>query len=172
MDVDRETFGLDVGSYIGFHLAVLGLVSWVTGQPFLIPSLGPSVFLLATLPDSRMNYPGRIIGGECIGALSGYAAFHLLVGSVGATPPLSFEAFRQVLSAFTATVLTTVGTYATNTQHPPAYATTLIVSLGILTRPPQILIFGVALLAMVAVHEGVGKRLPIWNLPYENRGNI
>lgn len=49
--------GANVASYIAFLLVVLGLISWVTGQPFLIPSLGPSAFLLATLPDDCMNYP-------------------------------------------------------------------------------------------------------------------
>jgi hypothetical protein len=31
----------------GLLFAVLGAVAWVTGQPFIFPSLGPSAFVLA-----------------------------------------------------------------------------------------------------------------------------
>lgn len=170
----RSDIGANVASYVAFLLVVLGLVSWVTGEPFLIPSLGPSAFLLATLPDEEMNYPRRIVGAEVIAAFSGFAAFHAVVGgdvAVTSAQPLSLVALRQVLSTFFAATLTTVGTYATGFQHPPAYATTLIVSLGILTSPRGIGFFMVALLVMVGLHETVGKRFPLWNLPYqrENR---
>lgn len=167
----RYPLGTEVSVYIGFHLGVLGLLSWISGQPFLIPSLGPSIFLLATLPDQEMNYPQRIIGGQFIGAVVGFVSFYLLVGNmetIVTTPALSFVVLRQVLSSFAAAVLTTIGMYLTGMQHPPAYATTLIVSLGLITRVIEIVMFMIAVLVMVGIHEGIGKRLPIWDLPYEH----
>ncbi|HET7324526.1 MAG TPA: HPP family protein, partial [Halococcus sp.] len=121
-------------------------------------------------PDEEMNYPRRIIGGQFIGAVAGFVSFHLLVGSLEpaiATPALSLVVLKQVFSSFAAAVLTTIGMYLTDTQHPPAYATTLIVSLGYLTTPLGIGAFLFALLLMVGIHETIGKRLAIWNLPYE-----
>jgi CBS-domain-containing membrane protein len=167
----RYPSGIEVSTYIGMHLGTLGLLSWISGQPFLIPSLGPSIYLLATLPDAEMNYPRRIIAGQFIGAVAGFASFHLLVGNVETittSPAVSLVVLRQVLSSFTAAVLTTVGMYLTETQHPPAYATTLIVSLGLITAVTEIIFFLIATLVMVGMHEIVGKRLSIWNLPYEH----
>lgn len=114
--------------------------------------------------------PGRIVGAELTAAFAGFVSFHLIVGgdvSATAASPLSLVALRQVLSTFAAATLTTIGTYGFDVQHPPAYATTLIVSLGILTSPAGIGFFLVALLVMVGLHETVGKRFPIWSLPYE-----
>jgi CBS-domain-containing membrane protein len=165
----RYPLGGGVGTYLGFHLILLGILSFVTGQPFLIPSLGPSLFLLGTLPDEEMNFPQRIIGGQFIGAVAGFVAFHLIVGGIqpAVSPALSLEVLRQVFSSFAAALLTTFGMYLGNVQHPPAYATTLIISLGYLTSPRGVVVFMVAVLVMVGVHESLGKRGPVWNLPYE-----
>ena len=57
--------------------------------------------------------------------------------------------------------------YLADVQHPPAYATTLIVSLGYLTSPRGVGVFLLAVLVMVGLHEILGKRGPIWSLPYQ-----
>jgi CBS-domain-containing membrane protein len=168
----RYPLGGGISMYIGFHLGLLGLLSFLTGQPFLIPSLGPSIFLLGTLPDDEMNFPQRIIGGQFIGAVAGFVSFHLIVGGLSSgvatpTPALSLAVLRQVLSSFAAALLTTFGMYLADVQHPPAYATTLIISLGLLTSVRGVAVFMLAVLIMVGVHETVGKRGPIWSLPYE-----
>lgn len=131
--MERPSIGIYVGTYISFHFAILGALSWFTGIGFLLPSLGPSIFLFATLPDDEMNYPQRIVGGQFIGAISAIIAFQLLVGhpTVGEPiPPRSLLGLRQVLSTFLAALLTTTGMFVTDWEHPPAYATTLIISLG------------------------------------------
>ncbi|MGN8216035.1 HPP family protein [Halococcus salifodinae] len=165
----RYPLGGGVSIYLGFHLLVLGLLSYITGLPFLIPSLGPSLFLLGTLPDGEMNYPQRIIGGQYIGVIAGFVAFHLIVGNIDPTvsPALSLGVLRQVFSSFAAALLLTFGMYLGDVQHPPAYATTLIVSLGYLTSPRSVGVFMLAVLIMVGIHETIGKRGPIWSLPYE-----
>jgi CBS-domain-containing membrane protein len=165
----RYPLGGGISIYIGFHLIVLGVLSFITGQPFLFPSLGPSIFLLGTLPDDEMNYPQRIIGGQYIGAVAGFVSFHLIVGSIepGVSPALSLEVLRQVFSSFSAGLLTTFGMYLGNVQHPPAYATTLIISLGFLSSLRGVVVFMIAVLVTVGIHEAIGKRGPIWTLPYE-----
>lgn len=168
--MDRSEFGVHVSSYIAFHFAVLGALSWFTGLGFLLPSLGPSIFLLASLPDEEMNYPQRAVGGQLVGALSGVVAFQLLVGRpvVGAPiPPQSVLGLRQVLATFLAAMLTTGGMFVTDLEHPPAYATTLIISLGFIDTLEGAGVFVVAVLLVVGVHELFGKRLPLWNLPYQ-----
>lgn len=168
--MDRSLVGFDVSTYIGFHFAILGLLSWATGLGFLLPSLGPSVFLLATLPDDEMNFPQRVIGGQFIGAVVAAITFHVIVGTTTMgepIPPLSLLGFRQVISTFLAAMLTTAGMFITDTEHPPAYATTLIISLGFITELSEILVFLLGVLIVVGIHETLGKRFPIWDLPYD-----
>lgn len=168
--MERPSVGIEVSTYIAFHFAILGALSWFTGLGFLLPSLGPSIFLFATLPDDEMNYPQRIIGGQFIGAISAIVAFQLLVGHpvVGEPiPPRSLLGLRQVLSTFLAAILTTVGMFVTDWEHPPAYATTLIISLGFVNDYRGAIVFFGAVLIVAGIHELFGKRLPIWNLPYQ-----
>lgn len=168
--MERPAIGADVSTYIAFHFAILGSLSWLTGLGFLLPSLGPSIFLLATLPDDDMNYPQQIIGGQFIGAISAIIAFQLLVGHpvVGEPiPPRSLLGLRQVLSTFMAATLTTAGMFVTGWEHPPAYATTLIISLGFIDDLTGAIVFFAAVLLVTGIHELFGKRFPIWNLPYQ-----
>lgn len=168
--MDRSSIGAEVSTYIAFHFAILGTLSWFTGLGFLLPSLGPSIFLLATLPDDEMNFPRRIVGGQVIGAFSAIVAFQLLVGHPvhgDPIPPRSLLGLRQVLSTFLASSLTTAGMYLTNWVHPPAYATTLIISLGYIQDINGALVFLAAVLVVTGVHEVFGKRLPLWSLPYQ-----
>lgn len=161
-------FGLVESTYVGFHVLLLGLLTWATGQRFLLPSLGPSVFALSTLPDHEMNYPQRVVVGQFVAILAGFCATQLLLGGLTAgpqVPPLSMEGIRHVGATLLAVVGTTVGMYATESQHPPAYATTLIVSTGVLTRLTQLLVFLLGVLVVIGVHEA-SKRVGPWNLPY------
>ena len=52
-------------------------------------------------------------------------------------------------------------------SHPPAGATTLIVSLGIIWRPPELVIIEVAVLLLVAqalmINRLAGLPYPLWN---------
>lgn len=167
--MDRSTIGFGVGTYIAFHFTILGTLSWLTGLGFLLPSLAPSIFLLANLPDEEMNYPQRVVGGQFIGVVSGAIAFQLLVGQPitgEPIPPHSLLGLKQVLATFFAAMLTTGGMYLSKLEHPPAYATALIISLGFVDTVAGALVFVLAVLVMTGTHEVFGKRLPIWNLPY------
>ena len=42
---DRRRIGTSL--YSGLLFAVLGVIAWVSGQPFVFPSLGPSAFILS-----------------------------------------------------------------------------------------------------------------------------
>lgn len=157
--MERPPTSITVSTYIAFHFAILGGLSWFTGYGFLLPSIGPSIFLFTTLPDDEMNYPQRIIGGQFIGAISAIIAFPLLVGHPieDPIPPRSLLGLRQVLSTFLATVLTTAGMFVTDWEHPPAYATTLIVSLGFISDLAGAIAFFVGVLMIVGIHELFGK---------------
>lgn len=166
--MDDWRLGLVESTYVGFHVLLLGLLSWATGQRFLLPSLGPSVFALSTLPDHEMNYPQRVVVGQFVGVLAGFGAAQLVLGGLAPgsqVPPLSMQGLRQVVATLLAVVGATVGMYVTENQHPPAYATTLIVSMGFITRLTQIVVFLAGVLVVTGVHEA-NKRVGPWDLPY------
>lgn len=163
--------GFRVGSYIAVHMVILGFLTWLTGASFLLPSLGPSVFVLATSPDEKMHLPRHFIGGQFLAVVSAFVAVEVLLGNLATAPirPLSMLGLRQVAATFLAIFLTTISMYVTRTQHPPGYATALVISLGIITTIRQLVTFLVAVIITPTVRETVGKRFEIWNLPYKWR---
>ncbi len=150
MNRSRLARAFAVGLYAGLLLALLATVSWATGRPFVFPSLGPSAYALATDGEGRLT-ARRVIGGHAVGVLAGLAAYHLLAGglSLASLPPAhSMDALRLAGSGTLSVALTATGMVATGTDHAPAAATTLIVSLGLLADPVDGLIILVAVSAL------------------------
>lgn len=131
-------------------------VAWLSGLPMVFPSLGPTAFVLALFQDGDATSPKRVIGGHGIGVAAGLVAYHALAGGVSmtsATAPGSLAGLRLAASAVVATVLTVGGMLATDTRHPPACATTLIVSLGLLSTFREGVLMIVAVVLLVAAHR-------------------
>lgn len=142
--------------YAGVLLAVLGVVAWTTGEPFVFPSLGPSAFLMAKARRGSTIAPRRVIGGHAVGVVSGLVTYGLVdPGTVLATslPAFSSATLGLAAAAALSVLLTSAGMLATNTSHPPACATTLIVALGVLptVQAGAVILFAVTVL--VVVHE-------------------
>lgn len=131
-------------------------MAWLSGLPMIFPSLGPSAFVLALFQDSDATSPQRVIGGHAVGVAAGLLAYHLLAVEVSmtvATAPGSIEGLQLAGSAVLATTLTAGGMLATDTRHPPACATTLIVSLGILSTPWEGVLIVLAVVLLVVAHR-------------------
>lgn len=151
--MDRRRVGTSL--YAGLLFTVLGVVAWVSGQPFIFPSLGPSAFILAFERRGERTRMYRIVGSHLIGGIMGFAAWTLLAPGITltATPPaLSPEGLRLAAAATVSIVLTSWGMIATKTIHPPACATTLIVSLGLLSTPGQVAIIVASVIVLVEFH--------------------
>jgi CBS-domain-containing membrane protein len=150
---------LAVGLRTGALLLVPGVLAWLSGVPFLFPSLGPSAFLLALRPDAPASTPRRVLGGHVIGVLAGLLTYHLLAaGAVATTVTAGSQAVLWLTtSGSVALILTAAGMVATDTQHAPACATTLIVSLGLLTTPLEGAAVVVAVVALLAAHLGLER---------------
>src|ERR1700677_4320598 len=71
--------------YVGINgfitIALLALLSLVTGSPFVFPSLGPTAYLFFFSPLSESSSPRNTILGHAIGLICGYAAFAITVAS-------------------------------------------------------------------------------------------
>jgi len=144
--------------YAGLLFTVLGLVAWATGRPFVFPSLGPSAFVLAFDRRSERERAVRVVASHLIGGVAGLAAWTVIAdgAALTATPPaFSPEGFRLTASAVASLVATSWAMIATDWVHPPACATTLIVSLGLLSTPVEVAIIVASVTVLVAFHAAV-----------------
>jgi len=147
--------------HAGALLAALGAVVWLSGLPFLFPSLGPTAYLFATQPSARQSSARRVVGGHAIGIVAGLVAYHAVAGDIVITASMgaaSMAGLRLAASGVVAVALTTAGMLLTDTGHAPACATTLIVGLGILSAPLQGVIMLLAVLVLV-VEQALLTRL-------------
>jgi CBS-domain-containing membrane protein len=140
--------------YTGLIFSVLGVIAWGSGQPFIFPSLGPTAFVLAFNRQSDRTQSYRVIGSHLIGGLAGLSAWVVVAtgASITVTSPLSVDGFRLAASATTSVMLTSWAMIATDTVHPPACATTLIVSLGLLSTPLRVSIIVGSVITLVLFH--------------------
>jgi len=148
-------------------IAVLALLALVTRNPFVFPSLGPTAYLLFFSPLGKTSSPRNTILGHAIGLACGYGAF-VLTGA-GALP---FGAHQQIfwpriLAAALSLSITGALMVLLDVSHPPAGATTLIVSLGIISKPVELVIIEVAVFLLVAqalaINRLAGLPYPWWN---------
>jgi CBS domain-containing membrane protein len=150
-------------------IGVLALLALVSRNPFVFPSLGPTAYLLFFSPLAKSCSPRNTIFGHAIGIICGYAAF-VLTGA-GAMP---FDVhsgifWPRILAA--ALSLSTTGAFMVllGVSHPPAGATTLIISLGIISRPRELVIIEAAVFLLVAqalvINRLAGLPYPLWNGP-------
>lgn len=140
----------------GALIVVLGLVAWASGASFLFPSLGPSAYLLATRPRGPNNRPRPVVGGHAIGVVVGFAAYSTLGDGLvvtGTLPPFALPEFHLIASAVLSVVGTTVLMLLTDLRHAPACATTLIVSLGLMSTPANGAVIVFAICCLVAVQR-------------------
>lgn len=125
-------------------------IAWVTGEPFIFPSIGPSAYLLA-VGDVEGGVRGRgyeVMGGHLVGVVAGFLAYNLFASGLIVTSsnqPVSIDGLRLGLSSISSVSLTTIGMLELDARHAPACATTLIISLGLLSTAYQsaVILFGV-----------------------------
>lgn len=147
-------------------IGLLSLVALATGTPFVFPSLGPTAFLFFFDPRAPSASPHHAIVGHAIGIACGYGSlllFHLEHSgsalALGVTLP-------RVLAAALSLAATGALMILFKAAHPPAGATTLIVSLGAIARPAHLLVIELALLLLVlqavAINRLAGLDYPLW----------
>ena len=130
-------------------IAIMSAAAALTRQPLVFPSLGPTAFLLFYTPHARSNSPRATIAGHLIGVGAGYLAL-VVFGLTSAGPALSTGVTWPRVGAAALSLGLTAGVMIwLKVPHPPAGATTLIVSLGILTRPEQLAVLMLAVVLLV-----------------------
>lgn len=147
-------------------IGIMAAVALVTGEPFIFPSLGPTAFLLFYTPLTPAASPRNTLFGHAIGAGAGYLSL-VLFGLTDAPPALASEVSGGRVGAAAFSLGLTAGLMAwAKVPHPPAGATTLIVSLGILREPEQLVVLmvavGLLVLQGLVINRLAGIPYPLW----------
>jgi len=121
----------------------VGLAGWIAGQPWLIPSLGPTAYLQAENP----SHPSAKFYNTVVGHLLGLVAGFLAVAALNVwDDPVVLKDYvvtgGRAVAAAAALMLTLLGCLLLKASHPPAGATTLLVALGSVTTPQQAVALG------------------------------
>jgi len=147
-------------------IGILCGLAMVFQTPFIFPSLGATAFLLFFTPTTPAASPRNALCGHAIGIACGYAALWV-TGLQHAGPAIVTElGWTRILA--TALSLATTGALMVllNVPHPPAGATTLIVSLGLVSRPAYLVILEAAVGLLVGqaiiINRLTGVRYPLW----------
>ena len=149
-------------------IGLLALLALLSRNPFVFPSLGPTAYLLFFSPLAKTCSPRNTIFGHAIGIICGYGAF--VVTGAGALPfgvhPGIF--WPRILAAALSLSATGALMVLLGVSHPPAGATTLIISLGIISKPRELVIIEVAVFLLVAqalvINRLAGLPYPLWNV--------
>lgn len=145
---------------------VLALVAMLSGTPFVFPSVGPTVFMFFFHPSSPGASPRHAVLGHAVGILCGYAS--LWITGLQSSPSMMVEGVdpRRLLAAALSLGFTGALMILLRLVHPPAAATTLIISLGMITEPFHLLILELAIIALavqaIIINRLAGVDYPIW----------
>ncbi|HEX7733419.1 MAG TPA: HPP family protein [Ktedonobacteraceae bacterium] len=156
-------------------IGLMAVLALVTSSPFIFPSLGPTAFLFFYTPRAPSASPRNTLVGHTIGVLAGYVSL-FVTGLTAAGPALAVGVtWPRVVAVALSLGLTAGLMVLCKSPHPPAGATTLIISLGILTKPWQLVLLLVAVVLLTiqafAINRLAGIPYPLWNPLKEKEGS-
>jgi CBS-domain-containing membrane protein len=148
-------------------VALLSVLAVVSHTPLVFPSVGPTAFLLYFMPTAPTASPRNTLCGHGIGIVCGYASLCLLGLASAPSAILEDIHWARVVAAALSLAATGALMILFRVVHPPAGATTLIVSLGIIKEPAHLWAIEAAV-ALMAIQAFVVNRLagidyPLWS---------
>ena len=162
----RGAFGLYVLLATAVTTAILGALAHYLDEPFVFPSVGPTIFILFFTPLGLQAAPRNVIGGQFIGIVCGYLSL-LMFGLAGGTPDIFDLTVPRIGAAVVALSLTLALMVWLGLPQAPAGATTLIVALGLVHTLPHLAILLLAVLTVVICAFGInrlfGIPVPRWS---------
>lgn len=155
-------------------IGLMAVLALVTGSPFIFPSLGPTAFLFFYTRRAGRASPRNTLVGHTIGVVAGYVSL-LVTGLTAAGSALAVGVtWPRVIASALSLGLTAGLMVLCKSPHPPAGATTLIISLGILTKPWQLALLLMAVVVLtiqaIAINRLAGIPYPLWNPIKEPEG--
>lgn len=159
--------------FTGFLLLALGAVAFLTKLPFIFPSLGPTAFLISIDPLAKNSSPKHVVLGHLIGAICGYLSLQIFQLIDVQAMYISGVSLAYVGAAALALALTSFFMIIFSVEHPPAGATTLIVSLGVIHTIANLIIIMISVILLCTVSRIIlnkrGIKYPLWSLTKSRR---
>jgi CBS domain-containing membrane protein len=161
----RGWLGLYVLAATAITTAMLAVLAHYLREPFIFPSVGPTIFILFFTPLGIQAAPRNVLGGQLIGIACGYLS--LVIFGLTDKPADIFDLDgARIGSAIVALSLTLSLMVWLGLPHAPAGATTLIVALGLVHTLPHLAILFLAVLLVVAcafgINRAAGIPVPRW----------
>lgn len=148
-------------------IGLLAGLAMVSRTPLIFPSLGPTAFLFFFSPTAPSSSPRQALGGHAVGLACGWAALWLTGLQDAPAALVEGVNFARVLAAALSLAATGALMILLRVAHPPAGATTLIVSLGLVREPFHLLIIeaavGLMALQAIALNRLAGIDYPLWS---------
>jgi CBS-domain-containing membrane protein len=148
-------------------VAILAGLAVVFHTPFVFPFVGPTAFLLYFMPTAPTASPRNTLCGHAIGIGCCYASLWLTGLEHAPSTVLEELHWPRVFGAALSLAATGALMILFRVVHPPAGATTLIVSLGFITTPAHLAVIEVAVALMALQALGVNRLArvdyPLWS---------
>lgn len=140
-------------------LALAGAVGLLTKLPWLFPSLGPTVMLFFESPRQSAARPLNTLVGHGVGIVAGVACLLAFQLQDKQPAPVAGLTVGYVAAGACSVAVTTLVLSWLKLPHPPAGATTLIISLGILDTVPRVAAMAGAVVLITVVGWGLNVLL-------------
>lgn len=159
--------GAAIYSFLGILIAIgiAGIAALVFRQPLLFPSLGPSAYLAFETPTDAAASPRNALIGHGVALLVALAALQIF--ALGNHPSALVEGMtgNRLLAVVLALAVTSAILVLLDAMHPPAGATSLLVTLGLLKGVQGAVVIAVGVLivviAGVLINRTLGVRMPL-----------
>ncbi|HZO73819.1 MAG TPA: HPP family protein [Ktedonobacteraceae bacterium] len=147
-------------------IAIMTALAGLTSTDLIFPSLGPTAFLFFYSPTAPSASPRNAILGHLIGILMGYLSL-VVTGLTLSGPALAIGITGpRIIAVALSLALTNALMVLFDASHPPAAATTLIVSLSIISKPLELaeVMVAVVLLTLqaIVINRLAGIPYPLW----------
>jgi len=147
-------------------ICLMAGLAHISHSPFIFPSLGPTAFLFFYKPTDPSASPRNILIGHAIAIIVGYLSL-VVTGLAAVGPAYVVGVTWPRIIAIGLSLGLTVGLMVLlRAPHPPAASTTLIISLGTMTKPWQlfVLMLAVVLITLQAliINRLAGIGYPLW----------
>lgn len=162
----RTVLALASGLNGAISMLLLSLVAVWTHAPFVFPSVGASAFILFYRPLVEAASPRNTVLGHAFGVGVGWLSIALF-GLVDRPFALDYDMdWRRIGAIAVAVGGTCAAMVRFRAAHPPAAATALVVSMGLMPSLDKLpwLLAAVALLVLQAIvmHRFAGVPYPLW----------
>ena len=148
-------------------ITINGFAAFFLKQPLLFPSLSPTVFTFFRQPLTKDASPRNTIIGHFLAIAIGFAALYAF-GLLG-EPSVLKEGVTvpRIGAAAISVAVTEALLLVIHRPHTPAGTTTLLVSLGLFTKPHELLSLagGIVLVTVVSwtINRSLGAPVPVWS---------